>query len=319
MYNGSYDQDYITLKEELDRKRLDDEKAEIILYAADYMTPDRNTLESRVIKTVYDDGKEYHNPVKGIYNEELNNLEKFHSLKDVEEECWCAETFVPEELEEMPCEIFLDDKFLNEKALDEWAKKKELEAEEAETNAAIERRYKYEQEYDKRFEEAEENIESATSDNVKKADDERILKSPPPPVIDGVSIRIEGLDDVTEREAKNYIDLVTKKIQENARKNLSSIFIVKKENGQIELDYSIQHERFERIRRITGYLVGSMDKWNNAKRAEEADRVKHTGGSEKNFASDFKDLCGKYGVSPKKAAQFLANDVQKQSQNNMSR
>ena len=33
---------------------------------------------------------------------------------------------------------------------------------------------------------------------------------------------------------------------------------------------------FERIRRITGYLVGTMDKWNNAKRAEEADRVKHS-------------------------------------------
>ena len=35
---------------------------------------------------------------------------------------------------------------------------------------------------------------------------------------------------------------------------------------------------FERIRRITGYLVGTMEKWNNAKRAEEADRVKHTVG-----------------------------------------
>ena len=30
---------------------------------------------------------------------------------------------------------------------------------------------------------------------------------------------------------------------------------------------------FERIRRITGYLVGTMDKWNDAKRAEERDRV----------------------------------------------
>ena len=32
---------------------------------------------------------------------------------------------------------------------------------------------------------------------------------------------------------------------------------------------------FERIRRITGYLVGTMDKWNDAKRAEERDRVQH--------------------------------------------
>ena len=33
--------------------------------------------------------------------------------------------------------------------------------------------------------------------------------------------------------------------------------------------------RFERIRRITGYLVGTLDRFNNAKRAEEHDRVKH--------------------------------------------
>ena len=32
---------------------------------------------------------------------------------------------------------------------------------------------------------------------------------------------------------------------------------------------------FERIRRITGYLVGTLDRFNNAKRAEEHDRVKH--------------------------------------------
>lgn len=32
---------------------------------------------------------------------------------------------------------------------------------------------------------------------------------------------------------------------------------------------------FQRIRRITGYLVGTMDRWNNAKRTEEQERVKH--------------------------------------------
>lgn len=33
--------------------------------------------------------------------------------------------------------------------------------------------------------------------------------------------------------------------------------------------------KFERIRRITGYLVGTMEKWNDAKKAEERDRVVH--------------------------------------------
>ena len=34
--------------------------------------------------------------------------------------------------------------------------------------------------------------------------------------------------------------------------------------------------KFDRIRRITGYLVGTTDRFNNAKRAEERDRVKHS-------------------------------------------
>ena len=33
--------------------------------------------------------------------------------------------------------------------------------------------------------------------------------------------------------------------------------------------------KFERIRRITGYLVGTIDRFNNAKRQEESQRVKH--------------------------------------------
>lgn len=42
------------------------------------------------------------------------------------------------------------------------------------------------------------------------------------------------------------------------------------------LSYSFASEPFERIRRITGYLVGTMDRWNDAKAAEERDRVKHS-------------------------------------------
>jgi len=37
--------------------------------------------------------------------------------------------------------------------------------------------------------------------------------------------------------------------------------------------------KFERIRRITGYLVGTIDRFNNGKRAEVEDRVKHGLGS----------------------------------------
>jgi len=45
-----------------------------------------------------------------------------------------------------------------------------------------------------------------------------------------------------------------------------------KENKEAKMGQGIG---FERIRRITGYLVGTMDKWNDAKKSEERDRVKH--------------------------------------------
>ena len=41
----------------------------------------------------------------------------------------------------------------------------------------------------------------------------------------------------------------------------------------VELGFHITP--FDRIRRITGYLVGTVDRWNNAKREELKDRVKH--------------------------------------------
>ena len=43
----------------------------------------------------------------------------------------------------------------------------------------------------------------------------------------------------------------------------------------VDLTYRYDDMPFERIRRITGYLVGTLDRFNNAKRAEEHDRVKH--------------------------------------------
>ena len=46
------------------------------------------------------------------------------------------------------------------------------------------------------------------------------------------------------------------------------------------MDYKMgEGVKFERIRRITGYLVGTMERWNDAKKAEERDRVIHVGGT----------------------------------------
>ncbi len=47
-------------------------------------------------------------------------------------------------------------------------------------------------------------------------------------------------------------------------------------NEQAEQQRDGKNRNFERIRRITGYLVGTTDRWNDAKKAELDDRVKHT-------------------------------------------
>lgn len=44
----------------------------------------------------------------------------------------------------------------------------------------------------------------------------------------------------------------------------------------VDIAYHYADQPFHRIRRITGYLVGTLDRFNNAKRAEERDRVKHS-------------------------------------------
>ncbi len=46
---------------------------------------------------------------------------------------------------------------------------------------------------------------------------------------------------------------------------------MKSENGEVGKGVG-----FERIRRITGYLVGSLDRFNNGKKSEVEDRVKHS-------------------------------------------
>ncbi len=48
------------------------------------------------------------------------------------------------------------------------------------------------------------------------------------------------------------------------------------DGDEVELHYELPPRPFQRIRRITGYLVGTLDRFNNAKRTEEQDRVKHS-------------------------------------------
>ena len=72
------------------------------------------------------------------------------------------------------------------------------------------------------------------------------------------------------REAQAYVDY----LQDKYGRKLESLD-VNIDGEYADLNYEFAHVPFERIRRITGYLVGTMDNWNDAKTAEERDRVKH--------------------------------------------
>lgn len=76
--------------------------------------------------------------------------------------------------------------------------------------------------------------------------------------------------DIPEEEIDAYIDRGLEKMGENLRSIEIEI-----DGDYANLTYSQKSPRFDRIRRITGYLVGTLDRFNDAKRAEEADRVKH--------------------------------------------
>lgn len=90
--------------------------------------------------------------------------------------------------------------------------------------------------------------------------------------INGVIVNLIGVSDMSKDEIGAYIAMLT---NEHGGIKPRKLIIGTNDAGQAVLDYELQVVPFERIRRITGYLVGGMERWNNAKRAEEHDRVKH--------------------------------------------
>ena len=90
-------------------------------------------------------------------------------------------------------------------------------------------------------------------------------------LIDGVKVTFDGIADATPEEALNYIAYVRERVKEP----VASITVKLCDDGLVDVTYVARGEKFERIRRITGYLVGTTDRWNDAKQSEEHERVKH--------------------------------------------
>ena len=92
-------------------------------------------------------------------------------------------------------------------------------------------------------------------------------------IIDDTQVTAENLPDLDEEEAARYVEYV----REKTGRPVTELVVADAGEGNVTLRYELQTEKFERIRRITGYLVGTIDRWNDAKRFEERERVKHAG------------------------------------------
>lgn len=79
---------------------------------------------------------------------------------------------------------------------------------------------------------------------------------------------------INAEEKKAYEEKV-KELNGGTLDNIISITVKSLPNDEVDLEYEIKTSNVERIRRITGYITGSLDRWNDAKQAEEKDRVKH--------------------------------------------
>lgn len=93
--------------------------------------------------------------------------------------------------------------------------------------------------------------------------------------IDGVKITLNYASaadaPVSDQEIEAYLKRAYEKFPHGHLESLTLDI----DGDEVGIHYGLAPQQFDRIRRITGYLVGTLDRFNDAKRAEEADRVKH--------------------------------------------
>ncbi len=87
-------------------------------------------------------------------------------------------------------------------------------------------------------------------------------------------VSVEKPEDVSTEEAQVYVRELTKKY--NSRYIEKIIFSHDENSEYLNAELHFTKGDFERIRRITGYLVGTLDRFNDAKREEVKDRVVHS-------------------------------------------
>ncbi len=89
-------------------------------------------------------------------------------------------------------------------------------------------------------------------------------------IMKNINVKVTG-GELPQQEIDAYIAHGAEKFKGRTIKEID----IKVDGEYVDIDYIFEPVKFDRIRRITGYLVGTTDRFNNAKRAEVQDRVKH--------------------------------------------
>lgn len=88
--------------------------------------------------------------------------------------------------------------------------------------------------------------------------------------IDGVTVDVTGGVMLID-EMEKYVKYFREKYKNRKITRLE----IAVDGEYVDVGVYSEPVKFERIRRITGYLVGTLERFNDAKRSEVADRVKH--------------------------------------------
>lgn len=93
--------------------------------------------------------------------------------------------------------------------------------------------------------------------------------------VDGVAIEITYANEADARVSEDEVRAYLKRGYEKFPHGKIESLTLEVEGEDVGIHYGLAPVQFDRIRRITGYLVGTLDRFNDGKRAEERDRVKH--------------------------------------------
>ena len=86
-----------------------------------------------------------------------------------------------------------------------------------------------------------------------------------------ITVNVTG-GNISDKEKEAYVQRARQLYPE---RRISEMDIKVVDNDYVDIEYHYDTTPFQRIRRVTGYLAGTLDRFNNAKKAEVRDRVKH--------------------------------------------